>query len=100
MQHPYKIKFSYYRIPNTIDVPCKGRPKIKYLHKYVKGKGWEGFSYPSRPLPKGGVTVCIIENRDGVRVQARASCSHSDNFCYALGREISLGRALKLYKQQ
>jgi hypothetical protein len=45
---------------------------------------------------KGGVTLASIFDSDGVIVaQALAACSPHDNFNKRIGRDISLGRALK-----
>lgn len=46
--------------------------------------------------PRGGKTICLIENDDYVVVaRGEAYCSDLDNFCYRIGRDIAFGRALK-----
>ena len=97
-----EMNFYYYRIPDTITKPPpKGRPHHDWLHRYFRGYGWARLGFVGRvaPKPKGGRTVCriTVNGKDWI---GDAYCSHSDNFCYALGRQISLGRAMKLYEQE
>lgn len=49
------------------------------------------------PESKGGETECHLVLRDGTEIVGVAQCSLKDNFCYRIGREIALGRALKKY---
>ena len=98
MQHPYRINFEYYRVPRFREVPTKGRPADCILLRYFRGEGFQ--TTPAKGArPKGGATVCNI-TANGKQWSARAYCSHSDNFCYKRGRDISLGRALKLYNEE
>ena len=97
-----KMEFEYYRIPDTITKPPpKGRPHRDWLHLYIRGGGWQTLVFAStiKPNSKGGCTVCKI-TINGNTYTERAYCSHSDNFCYKRGRDISLGRAIKLYQQE
>jgi hypothetical protein len=49
-----------------------------------------------RVLSRGGVTFCHIENEDNAEVAIGvASCNVKDQFNKKIGRDISLGRALK-----
>ena len=95
-----KMSFEYYRVPGAYTVPPKGRPSVICLHKYERGKGFVMDMFDANPpRSKGGCTICDI-NINGNTYTARAYCSHSDNFSYKLGRDISLGRAMKLYEEE
>lgn len=95
-----KKKFDYYRIPDTFRPPTKGRPGIGNLYTYARGDGFKTNALNGvAPASKGGVTTCDL-TVNGETIQTAAYCSHSDNFCYARGRDISLGRAMKLYEQE
>ena len=48
-----------------------------------------------RPYEKGGATLCTITFDSGKSFQGIAICSMSEQFCYARGRKIAYGRALK-----
>ena len=91
-----KVKYEYHRIPTMWDtrVPPKGRPPSILLMPYIRS---EGFCFSDarliRPRSKGGKVICTITTKDEEKYIGEAYCSCSDNFCYALGREISLGRA-------
>ena len=61
-----------------------------YCRHYTRGKTyWE-------PALRGGVTRCYIydDTKELVAI-GEAQCSLEDQFVYRIGREISLGRALK-----
>ena len=90
-----KVQYKYYRIPyvSTINIPEKGRPHSVHLHHYVRGEGFASISGRMSPRSKGGKVICTITTKDGEEHAGEAYCSCSDNFCYKLGREISLGRA-------
>lgn len=46
---------------------------------------------------KGGITVATIYNADNdIVASTTARCSDEENFCKAMGRTISLGRALAI----
>lgn len=92
-----KMSFEYYRVPTTIRVPRKGQPSSRLLYRYRRGEGFTEIT--NEPRSKGGLTLCTITCGDQA-ITAVAACSHSDNFCYKLGRDISLGRAMKLYEQE
>ena len=47
------------------------------------------------PSPRGGHTTCQIKLPDGSEVVGVAECSQLDNYSKKIGRNISLGRALK-----
>ena len=98
-----KMEFEYFRVPETITKPPpKGRPHRDWLHRYFRGEGWARIAFVNRvgPNAKGGATICIMTAKDGSVWTATAYCSHSDNFSYRRGRDISLGRAMKLYEQE
>lgn len=93
-----KVHFEYRRIPMTweFDVPCKGRPASKHLFPYVRGDGFlNNNDIKIPPLSKGGKVVCTITAKDEEQYIGEAYCSCSENFCYKMGRDISLGRAKK-----
>lgn len=46
--------------------------------------------------PRGGITRAVIEWPDGNTSVTEAKCSRRDNFCKAIGRNIAVGRAIKL----
>lgn len=48
------------------------------------------------PLPRGGLTTVTVTLPDGHLFYGAAKCSKRDNYCKAIGRQIALGRALKL----
>jgi len=50
------------------------------------------------PSERGGYTVCKIKSPGNPDVMAFALCSLSDNFSYERGREISFGRAARLFE--
>lgn len=45
---------------------------------------------------KGGLTLVQVEFADGNVARGAARCSPRDNYCKATGRNIALGRALKV----
>lgn len=73
---------------------------------YRKKEGWDVFdpektSGGSRPhpsadvLPHGGRTTCKLTFPDGTEIWGVAECSGRDQYNKKIGRDISLGRALK-----
>ena len=87
-------KFEYYRVPDIgrYNKIKKGVPPA--LAKYSrKCKDWR--YTPVRPYTRGGVVYCNIFAKDRLISTGDSICSMSDNFCYRVGREIALGRALK-----
>ena len=99
MESDYKIKFEYYRVPLTNELlPAKGRPNYLETKRYFRGDGFP--NYPlNQPSAKGGITICRF-TINGKEQATRAFCSHSDNFCYQIGREIALGRAKKQLEKE
>ena len=97
-----KVKYEYYRIPYALllNVPEKGRPHSRCLFPYVRGEGFHATDSRLSPRSKGGKVICTITTKDEEKYIGEAYCSCSDNFCYALGREISLGRAKKQMEAQ
>ena len=87
-----EVKFYYSRIPDTYELPKKGKPPKNHLYAYVRG---DGFALTCPPASRGGRVDCTITAPDGKVYMGQAKCSCSDNFCYKTGREIALGRALK-----
>lgn len=53
----------------------------------------------AKPEPKGGITLVQVEYGDGRTFRASARCSKRDNFNRAIGRQIALGRALKIAEE-
>jgi hypothetical protein len=62
---------------------------------YRPGKGKNGKRLTSwEPMPKGGMTVCLILDDEGRPVNTGiALCSPKDNFCYQIGRDKARDRA-------
>jgi hypothetical protein len=48
------------------------------------------------PQSKGGITIATIELSSGKRFVGIARCSKLDNYCKETGRQIAVGRALKI----
>ena len=67
-----------------------------HLSPFNHSKGlFSAYIMPSKPLPRGGLTVCTIRDDNGIILSADiALCSMSDNFCYKTGRQISYERAM------
>lgn len=85
-----KIGFTHYRLPKMENPPRKGMPWLPELKVYNQ-------SHPTfEPAHNGGATICRILDDEGNIIEGFALCSYADNFCYKRGRDISLGRALKL----
>ena len=84
-----KIYFKHYR-PMAID---KHLSPDEFLNHYSRGK--------SKWIPSifGGLTECHIVLSNGQDIVGIAECSHKDNFCYATGRKIAYGRAMKKYNK-
>lgn len=69
-----------------------GRHGTAYHYQRGRTKEWH-------PFERGGYTLCFIYDGGGKLVAVgRAECSKLDPFSYRLGREISLGRALKVLR--
>lgn len=95
---PIKVQYEHYRVDSsdyTARFHKKGRPKIKWLRRYYKIKhNW-------CPYSRGGKTIAIVYTGDKKLEASRvvaigtALCSMSDTFCYEIGRDIALTRALK-----
>ena len=50
-----------------------------------------------KALPRGGVTVVVFEDENRAPVAAaQAFCSPKDNFCRRTGRNVAIGRVIKL----
>lgn len=102
-----KFRYLHYRVPEhlaRIYDKDKGEPRDTMIVRYSRSVGWMErtafyLSKWPRPWPKGGATVCILEVGDDKFV-GWTVCSMSDNFCYAVGRDIAQGRALKKWLQR
>ena len=101
-----KFYYYFYRIPNYFVVDdLKGKPSDHFLKRYSRGrktkqKGVIGFGLHAlsdvKPLAKGGkVELKVIDDQGQVIIHTKAYCSFQDNFCYKLGKQIALGRAMK-----
>lgn len=86
-----KIKYQHYRTrkQDAAMLPARGQPPSDRLYPYAKDQ------HDFMPHERGGMTTCRVELEDGTEVVAMATCSMSDPFCYARGRRIALGRAMK-----
>ena len=67
------------------------------LAHYRPGKGRNGKRLTAwKPLPKGGMTVCLIVSDSGEMISMGvALCSPRDCFCYQVGRDKARDRAEK-----
>jgi hypothetical protein len=71
----------------------------RYRRKATKFDGEFHFRNPGE---RGGKTICRIKipfGPDNAVYEGTANCSLQDSFCYARGREIAFGRAVKLLRQ-
>lgn len=69
----------------------------------TKGRRGDLFSYKDagyEPLPHGGHTSCTLTFPDGTEVVGVAECSRRDPYNKKIGRDIAVGRALKLAKHK
>lgn len=71
-----------------------------FIARYSRRKGWMNATLLKEeracdPLCKGGQTACQYEV-NGIRYTTWATCSDKDHFSYERGREIALGRMIKL----
>lgn len=65
----------------------------------TKGKRGDLKAWPLAgltPSPRGGLTQCRVTLPDGTEIVGTAECSDRDNFSKKIGRDIALGRALKV----
>lgn len=86
-----KARFQHYRVQaHSLNRLEKGAPPLEHLFRYFTS-GKNRFS----PDTHGGHTVCqLISNKNAILATGVATCSMSDNFCYATGRELAFQRAL------
>lgn len=93
----YNVKFTHFRVPDYIGRGNSGPPHPHTLIYYSREHGWSDEDldrWDVTPSPRGGATICQIENEDGtVGATGFALCSLSDNFCYERGRLIAENRA-------
>lgn len=83
-------RFTHLRHP----VGISGTMKIAWPVLLLSGRELREQGYAISPV--GGVTVCNIVNEAGESVAGGvAKCCDRDNFNKRIGRDISLGRALK-----
>lgn len=79
-----KVYYKHYRyqeLPVLLDLRYYNRRKSEW-----------------QPSTKGGKTECHLVLEDDTEIVVDAECSLKDNFCYRIGRLISFGRAMKIYK--
>lgn len=86
--------YQHYRVPEMVPTPEGGSPNPFILSRYYRGDGFKDMPSMVRPKPKGGLTACVMSG-NGRQAVGLAWCSHSDNFCYEVGRRIARGRALE-----
>ena len=103
------VRFGHYRVPldraedsERQSKELNGRisePHSRYLLSYSRKFGFKkGTSFEGKPpSSKGGATWCRILVGDDHEANGFTHCSLMDNFCYAIGREIALGRALAIF---
>ena len=75
-QNNYKIKVEHYR-------QIGSKQFVPYSRK-IKGE----------INPKGGFTIVTVTNPIGETSKAVAYCSENDQFCYRIGAQIALERAM------
>jgi len=93
------VKYEHYRVPHSkyfgdewaawvSAARHPGRHGVAY--RYFRGVSkW-------KPGERGGYTICYLLGDENEVVAADvAECSPEDNFNYAIGRDIALGRARK-----
>jgi hypothetical protein len=76
---------------------------VKYIHRReVEPIEKASIRHPHPTVaPRGGITTAFLSDADGRQVaQGVAVCHEKDNYNKRIGRAISLGRALKAYREQ
>lgn len=81
----------------TINIDGKGvTAYVKFHHHIInnstKDKMFHGYVPPA---DFNGETICYLTFDDNPPIEATAFCSIGDQFCKAVGRKISLTRALE-----
>ena len=85
-----KVYYKHYRYPSWYPVNLI---EIEDLRPYSRrNENW-------MPSTRGGLTVCHLVLSNDVDIVGTAECSTKDNFCYATGRKIAHGRAMKAYRE-
>ena len=87
-----KVEYEHYRV-SALHAPHfkkRGKPLRVHLHRYFRSSSLNFF-----PHEKGGQTTCrlIGFGKKGILAVGIATCSMSDNFCYATGRNLAFERA-------
>lgn len=97
-----RMYFKHYRIPKSKYVAMifdalsdPGYNKKYYRKKYYR---YSRCKTDWQPTARGGKTECHLVLDNGSEIVGTAECSVQDNFCYAIGREIAKGRALKKFE--
>ena len=73
-----------------------GDNEIEILFDYLRD--WRNPNFPN--TPKGEIaTYTTIKFNNKIIVEGYALCSEKDNFCKAIGRKISLTRAIETAKK-
>lgn len=67
---------------------------VKFTHRR------EYDDIPFVAKPQGGVTTCTLILPGGAEVFGHAQCNSKENFSKRIGRDVSLGRALKQAEQE
>ena len=104
MNYKTKVTVKHYRIDDLNKPECtKGKPPEGLLYRYrkVTNENILNFFYPATRGGKTEVTIQLFDEHGDpvIRFVGIALCSLSDGFCYKRGREIAMGRALKLYDE-
>lgn len=80
----------------TKTIPEGLHARFEHCRNYQAGP-FNGMAIPLDP--RGGTTSCYIEDEDNnVVAHGYAKCARAEQYNKKIGRDISLGRALKAYE--
>lgn len=96
----YRYYFKHYQSfelePEDIDFMLNDAYNLGQIDSYDRQSGYDIDVFFSDAAMPNGVTVCIIEDQDRRELARGYSfCGPSDQFNKAIGRKISLNRALR-----
>lgn len=88
-----KVRVNHWRVDaDCISYTATGKP-VLVMRPYSRNDP------QFKPHPRGGATCVTLSIGDKL-IGGWANCSFADSFCYALGREIALGRALHQAREE
>ena len=93
----HRIIVEHYRAFLGYKQGMRGPTPSWWTGRYKRGIGFEAFHWKLKPSARGGMTIVYICDKPGSEPLAKgvAICSWSDNYCYKIGYQIALGRAIK-----